>query len=389
MRKNILELGTLICPARVQRCSDGDYPVLSMTMHNGLVFQNDKFKKSIASQDKTDYKVVYRNQLVIGFPIDEGVLATQRITDAGIVSPAYGIWDVDKEKILPEYLELGLRCNRALEYYRAKLRGSTARRRSLPTPTLLEFRLPVPSIQEQQGILDVIHRAQSVVDARREQLSELGTLIKARFVEMFGDAEINPLKWEKIRVGDIIECIEAGWSGNGKQRKHKPGEIAVLKVSAVTKGYFIPEECKVLDDQDNIKKYVYPHKGDLLFSRANTREMVGATAIITEDYPELLLPDKLWRIRFASDANVVYMKFVLSSKSIREQFSAASTGTSGSMFNVSMSKFEAITIPLPPLMLQNHFAAFVAQVDKSKVAIQKALDEAQTLFDSLMQEYFQ
>ena len=186
----------------------------------------------------------------------------------------------------------------------------------------------------------------------------------------------------------LLKSCEAGWSANGTQREKKDNEIAVLKVSSVTKGYFIPEECKVLDDQANIKKYVTPEKGDLIFSRANTREMVGATAVIMEDYPLLILPDKLWKIKFKSSVNVFYMKYVLSSKSIRNEFSAASTGTSGSMYNVSMDKFKSIKIPVAPIELQNQFADFVRAVDKSKVAVQKALDEAQLLFDSLMQEYF-
>ena len=90
-RYEMVELGTLIQQAKTVRCGSDDYPVLSMTLHDGLVFQDDKFKKIIASKDRSDYKVVKRNQLVISFPIDEGVLATQRIVDAGIVSPAYGI----------------------------------------------------------------------------------------------------------------------------------------------------------------------------------------------------------------------------------------------------------------------------------------------------------
>ena len=147
MGYNKVKLGTLIKPAKTVRCGDGDYPVLSMTMHDGLVFQNEKFKKVIASKDTSDYKVVYRNQLVISFPIDEGVLAAQRIADAGIVSPAYGIWDIDSTQVLPEFLEYALRCDRAISYYRGKLRGSTARRRSLPTPTLLEFTVPLPTIR--------------------------------------------------------------------------------------------------------------------------------------------------------------------------------------------------------------------------------------------------
>ena len=94
--------------------------------------------------------------------------------------------------------------------------------------------------------------------------------------------------------------------------------------------------------------------------------MVGATAIVKEDYPSLILPDKLWKIKFRDNVNVFYMKYVLSSKSVRNQFSVVSTGTSGSMYNVSMDKFKAIEVPLPPIELQNQFADFVHQVDKSK-----------------------
>ena len=145
---------------------------------------------------------------------------------------------------------------------------------------------------------------------------------------------------------------------------------------------------KVLDNQSNIKKYIYPQAGDLLFSRANTREMVGATAVVTKDFPEHILPDKLWKIRFVEAANVWYMKYILSSKSIRSIFSSMSTGTSGSMYNVSMEKFKSIKIPLPPLVLQNQFAAFVEQTDKSKLTISGTLTELETLKDSLMQQYF-
>ena len=236
---------------------------------------------------------------------------------------------------------------------------------------LTDALIKLPSIEEQKAIVDVLEKAKTVLDIRNAQIKKLDELIKARFVEMFGDPELNPNDWNTTTIGAVIQSCEAGWSGNGTQREKKPGEIAVLKVSAVTKGFFVPEECKVLDNQNEIKKYVFPQKGDLLFSRANTREMVGATAVIFQDYPELILPDKLWRIRFLPCADVLYMKHILSHQSIRSKFSEASTGTSGSMFNVSMEKFKAIEIPLPSAALQNNFAEFVKQVDKSKVAVRK------------------
>ena len=248
--------------------------------------------------------------------------------------------------------------------------------------------VPVPSKEEQAKIADFFDAVTTVLLNRKQQLQKLDDLVKARFVELFGELDKNPSGWKLSSLGALIASCKAGWSGTGTQRKKQDGEVAVLKVSAVTKGYFIPSECKVLDNQSNIKKYIYPQTGDLLFSRANTREMVGATVVITEDFPEHILPDKLWKIRFVEAANVWYMKYALSSKPIRSIFSSISTGTSGSMYNVSMEKFKSIEIPLPPLNLQNQFAAFVTQADKSKAVIQKALDETQLLFDSLMQEYF-
>ena len=232
---------------------------------------------------------------------------------------------------------------------------------------LKESKIEYPDIKEQRKIVRILDKVSDIIQNRKRELSQLDDLVRARFVELFGDVKINQHNYKKIKIKQVLKSCEAGWSGNGTQRVKKDDEIAVLKVSAVTKGYFIPEECKVLDDQENIKKYVTPEKGDLLFSRANTREMVGATAIVREDYPTLILPDKLWKIRFNDSANVFYMKYVLSSKSIRNEFSASSTGTSGSMFNVSMDKFKEIEIPIAPIELQNQFADFVQAIDKSKL----------------------
>ena len=248
--------------------------------------------------------------------------------------------------------------------------------------------LPLPSLDEQRRIATTLDKVSDLISKRRQQLDKLDELVKARFVEMFGDPESNDKKWDLVTIGQVLASCEAGWSGNGTQRERKTGEIAVLKVSAVTKGFFIPEECKVLDDQNNIKKYIFPQKGDLIFSRANTREMVGATAVIWKDYPELILPDKLWKLQFCSCANTLYMKYILSSKTIREKFSTASTGTSGSMYNVSMEKFKAVSIPLPPVELQDQFATFVEQTEKSRSSISCSFEKLDTLKKALMQEYF-
>ena len=251
-----------------------------------------------------------------------------------------------------------------------------------------KYDVPIVCIEEQHRIATVLDKVSDLIAKRRQQLDKLDLLVKSKFVEMFGDPENNTKNWTAGTIGQVTKSCESGWSGKGVQRPKKSGEIAVLKVSAVTKGFFIPEECKVLDDQKDIKKYVFPQKGDLLFSRANTREMVGATAFIWDDYPELILPDKLWKIRLHTTVNTLYMKYILSSSSIRSKISAASTGTSGSMYNVSMDKFKSIIVPLPPLGLQNEFAKFVEQTEKTKTSISQSLEKLETLKKVLMQEYF-
>lgn len=88
----MVKLGDVITPAKCERAGQRSFPLLSMTMHEGLVDQQEKFKKRVASEDVSSYKVIERGQLVVGFPIDEGVLDFQTRYDRAIVSPAYGVW---------------------------------------------------------------------------------------------------------------------------------------------------------------------------------------------------------------------------------------------------------------------------------------------------------
>ena len=376
-------LGTLIHQAKVIRCEDKNYPVLSMTMHDGLVFQNEKFKKVIASKDRYDYKVVKRNQLVIGFPIDEGVLATQRVTNIGIVSPAYGVWDVDQAKVLPEYLEKALRCERALNYYKAKLRGSTARRRSLPAETLLEFEIPLPDICEQSAILDIIHKAHDVLLKRSVEFGQLDNLIKARFVEAFGDPVTNPMEWEVATIGDVVTEVRYGTS--------KPavvdGKYPYLRMNNITTdGHLDLNDLKYIDiTDDEIEKCVV-RKGDVLFNRTNSIELVGKTAVF--DLPEdMVIAGYIIRVRLNDKLLPEVFSQYMNLEALKDILRSMAKGAVNQA-NINAQELQSIKVYIPNMELQKQFVEMKEQVNKSKVAIQKALDKTQLLFDSLMQEYF-
>lgn len=182
MKDGFVRLGELIYPAPLQRCAQARYPVLSMTMHDGIMLQSERFKKSLASADTSNYKVVNRGQLVVGFPIDEGVLYIQKVVDAGIMSPAYNVWNVSP-KIDSDYLELYLHSPYAMNYYVANLRGTTARRRSLPAEVLLELPVFLPELSKQQKTVDVFAKLKVITNKQHKQLKKLDELVKSREVE--------------------------------------------------------------------------------------------------------------------------------------------------------------------------------------------------------------
>lgn len=382
----VVELGSLIKPAKTIRCGDDYYPVLSMTMHDGLVFQEEKFKKEVASKNKADYKVVFKNQLVVGFPIDEGVLATQRIVDAGIVSPAYGIWDVDQSKIHPEFLEWALRSARALDYYRAKLRGSTARRRSLPTETFLKFTLPLPSISEQMHILDIIHKLQVMLRSRQQQLAKLDELVKARFVEMFGDSEYNTKHWPVVKLSDICEV---GSSKRIYKNEQSSSGVPFLRISDLNER--IDGKVKNPEIFISIEKYdefklqgMVPIAGDVLVTSRGT---LGRCYIVTEEDVFYFQDGMIsWLSKIDARAASLYLSYLFSMRGIRKQIEMLQAGSTVAYLSITMLK--KLDIMLPPPELQRRFLSFAEQIDKLKLSIKKSLEQMETLKKALMQQYF-
>ena len=354
----MVELGTLIKQAKTVRCGSNDYPVLSMTMHDGLVFQNDKFKKTIASKDRSDYKVVKRNQLVISFPIDEGVLAAQRIVDAGIVSPAYGIWDIDQGSILPEFLEYALRCDRALSYYKANLRGSTARRRNLPTPVLLAYTLPLPDVSEQKFILNVIRKSRQIINNRSKGLQKLDELVKARFVELFGDLKTNPKKWPILSFPEFAKI-----DGNMTTDYEKYADYPHIGIDSIEKGTGKLSGYRTVCEDGVISgKYIFTPK-HIIYSKIrpnlNKVALPNFCGLCSADaYP--ILPNY-------KNCNRIFLATAMRSEYFLEYILQFSSRTN--LPKVNRKEIAGFRMPLPPLPLQEAFSAFVEEVDKSKLQV--------------------
>ena len=260
---------------------------------------------------------------------------------------------------------------------------------NLSLSELGNLEIPLPPLEQQQRIAAILDAADALRAKRRESLVKLEMLLKSVFLEMFGDPVTNPKGWEFIEVGEVLDKIIAGSSYSGESKDLDHDELGVLKISAVTTGRFLANEFKAVKIADIKNDLVIPRKGDLLFSRANTRELVAATCIVDADYEKLFLPDKLWRVDFNRNlCNNWYFKYLLSDEKFKLELTKTATGTSGSMLNVSMEKLKRLKIPLPPIGLQNQFAQYVGKQNINTICLEQSFSFLETLFSSLQHQAF-
>lgn len=372
---NYATLGSLITPAKVIRCGNDSFPVLSMTMHNGIVMQSERFKKKLASADQSDYKVVKRGQLVVGFPIDEGVLYVQKAADEGIMSPAYNVWDIDSKVIDPDFLELCLHSPQSMQYYKNKLRGTTARRRSIPVSDLEALKIRLPDMQTQHEIVAIIKKAEAIIVDRQEQLDYFEQLVKSRFIELFGDPKYN--KSNLVKIGEIGSLTSGGTPSRAKP-EYFEGDIRWYSAGELNSLY-LP------DSVEHISKTALQESSAKLFNKGTLMIGMYDTAafklgILTENSSS---NQACANLNPQNDYNVVWLYYLFDI--MKPIFLQKRQGVRQK--NLSLSKIKEFEVPNAPIGIQNHFAAFVTQVDKSKYCSQKFEELCRELIKIYEQEW--
>lgn len=260
--------------------------------------------------------------------------------------------------------------------------------KNLSTEWLKNYEVPCYERDQQEKIVMVLSTIQSVISGRKHELQKLDDLVKARFVELFGNPISNPMKWDIYQLEECLERIDNGKSFICSDKPRTGDNPAILKLSAATYGDYRPNENKALLDESLFVESSEVHAGDLLFTRKNTPELVGAAAYVQNTPPKLMMPDLIFRLVPNEKVNAVFLWQLINCKEFRPVIQAISGGSAKSMSNISKERLGKIKVICPPRGLQDSLIPFVKRVDKSKAVIQKALDETQLLFDSLMQEYF-
>jgi type I restriction enzyme, S subunit len=246
------------------------------------------------------------------------------------------------------------------------------------------------NIEDQKKIAAILGNVETLIKQRKESIDLLDVYLKSTFLKMFGDLVKNEKGYKKNKLGNYIVDLIAGSSYLGIDKGTlENDELGVLKSSSVTWGTFNPKEFKAVSKNLINKPIINPLKGDLLFSRANTRELVGATCIVLEDYPNLFLPDKIWKV--VLDENIVtnyYIHYLLQDFRFKKSLTNSATGSHGSMLNISMDKLRNLVCPIPKIELQFQFNRIVEKIEFLKTDYQKSLQELENLFSSVSQKAF-
>ena len=242
--------------------------------------------------------------------------------------------------------------------------------------------------EEQIKIAAHLDKIQSAIDNKKQQLTLLDEAVKSEFVEMFGENPVENGKWKVEKLGDCLYGIENGKSFVCSAESRKDGFPAILKLSSVTYGEFIPEENKALLNNDMFVADAEVHKGDLLFTRKNTPELVGMSAYVFTDEKKLMMPDLIFRLNTRDCLNKIFLWKLINHTIFRGKIRNLASGAAESMSNISKVRLQTLPIPVPPLDLQNQFAVFVQQIDKSKSLVKQQITDLQELLDSKMQQYF-
>ena len=245
--------------------------------------------------------------------------------------------------------------------------------------------IPYPPYKEQVEIANNLDKIFRIIELQNQELKLLDELVRSRFVELFGDPSTNPRGWMETTVGDECFYIKDGPHKSLPDIGKENGGHPFISVRNIVNGYIDFSTARYISDEDFAEAInkCNPEKGDMLYSKGGT---TGIAKLIDIDeefanwvHVAVLKFDK-------TKLNGIFFENMLNGAYCYEQSQRLTKGIANK--DLVLSAIAKIKMYIPPIKLQNQFADFVKQIDKSKLIVQKELDETQLLFDSLMQEYF-
>ena len=374
MTRKRVPLGNFVTEYSVRNKNNEDIPVYSVTNSQG--FCREYFGKEVASKDKTTYKIVPYGYFAYNpSRINVGSVDWQRCETQVIVSPLYNVFSVSDE-LDSQFLYYFLKSNIGRQMIRAKAAGSV--RDNLKLDMLKEITIPESSLNDQRRCTATLDNLQYLIELRKKQLNELDNLIKARFVEMFGDMLLNDMAWQESAL-DTLADVVSGITKGRKIRETELIEVPYMAVSNVKDGYIDWTTVKtIMATKQEIEQYrLLPH--DVLMTEGGDPDKLGRGSVITKPLKNSIHQNHIFRVRLQTERILpVYFSEYLQHQKAKRYFLGCAKQTTG-IASINMKQLRALPVLVPPLKLQEQFAAFVEQTDKSKVV--EAIYKTNILFN--------
>ncbi|EGO63405.1 restriction endonuclease subunit S [Acetonema longum] len=245
--------------------------------------------------------------------------------------------------------------------------------------------IPLPPLEVQKKIAQTLGAASELIALRKKQSAELDNLIKSIFYDMFGDPVINEKGWEKKKVKEVCQVKIGPFGSLLHSNDYIQGGIPLINPSHIIKGKLCADNMLTITEEKAQELAQYRmEKDDVVMGR---RGEIGRCAVVTDKHDGFLCGTGSLFMKPSQKLNSVYLMQTISSTQMRSVLERAAQGIT--MKNLNSTIVENIEILLPPLSLQTHFATIVTKIEEQKSLVQKAIDESQSLFDSLMSQYFE
>ena len=278
-----------------------------------------------------------------------------------------------------EYLWYAL--SSKIDELNSKGTGSTFK--AVNKSTLSETEIPLPPLDEQRRIAATLDKVTDLISKRRQQLDKLDELVKARFVEMFGDPATNPKGWDKGTIRDVVTEVKYGTSKPAVEG----GTYKYLRMGNITyDGHLDLTDLKYIDVPESELDKCTVKKGDVLFNRTNSKELVGKTCVYNLD-ETMVIAGYIIRVRVNNRVLPEYLSAVLNSSYGKKTLAEMCKAIVGQA-NINAQELQNIQIVIPPLELQYEFLKVIQKIEKINLPISRSLEKLQTLKKALMQEYF-
>lgn len=255
--------------------------------------------------------------------------------------------------------------------------------KNMSTEWLKKYIIPIPPLSEQQRIVSELDLLLGIIEKKKAQLKEYDQLAQSIFYDMFGDPVANEKGWEVKNVGELSSEMRYGTS----RPACEDGKYNYLRMGNLTnEGYLNLDDLKKINIPDNEIEKCIVRRGDVLFNRTNSLELIGKTCLFDLDKP-MVIAGYLIRVRFKESILPLYFARLFNLSEIKKKLRSMAKGAVNQA-NINAKELASIIIPVPPLSLQQSFAEKIEAIERQKALIQQSIDETQTLFNSRMDYYF-